>query len=77
MGWIDRGYDLVGDRLPSIAREIKNSKSSFEHRDFVITKAISEMVEDGAASVLSRSVRPTVTSPLGVVSESNSENLLS
>jgi hypothetical protein len=51
-----------------------NSKSSLEHHDFV-TKAISERVEAGAASVLPIGVIPTVMSQLGVVPKPHSGKL--
>jgi hypothetical protein len=51
-----------------------NSKSAFEHQDFV-TKAISDMVEAGAASALPTGVIPTVVSPLGVVPKPQSNKL--
>jgi hypothetical protein len=63
MKWIDNGFDLVWDKVPPVARELKNSKSSTDNEDFII-KAISEMLEFGAASILLSDVRPTVYSPL-------------
>jgi len=48
MGWIDKGYGLVWVTSPPIARENPNSKSALENHEFV-TKAISAMVEVGAA----------------------------
>jgi hypothetical protein len=45
------GYDLAWDKSPPIAREMKNSKSLFDHQD-IFPNAISEMVEAGAASAL-------------------------
>jgi hypothetical protein len=42
---------MVWDKLPPVARELKNSKSSSNNQDFV-TEAISDMLEAGAASVL-------------------------
>ena len=43
MNWIDHGYDLVWDKLPPTAREMKNSKFSLHNQDFV-TKAVAEMM---------------------------------
>jgi hypothetical protein len=74
MGWIDKGYDLVWGTSPPIAKEMPNSKSALEHRDFV-TKAIADMVEAGAASELPSGVIPTVVSPLGVVPKPHSDKL--
>ena len=58
--------------IPPIAREMKNSKSSLDNHDFV-TKAVTEMLEAGAVSVLPSGVIPTVVSPLGVVPKPNSD----
>ncbi len=74
MGWIDKGYDPVWVTSPPIAREMPSSKSAFEHHEFV-TKAISDMVEVGAASALPSGVIPTVVSPLGVVLKPHSKKL--
>ena len=74
MGWIDKGYDPVWVTSPPIAREMPNSKSTFENHEFV-TKAISDMVKVGAASALPSGVIPTVMSPLGVVPKPHSEKL--
>ncbi len=74
MKWIDHGYDLVWDKLLPVARELINSKSSRDNSDFV-TKAISDMLEAGASSVLPPGVRPTVVSPLAVVTKSHSTKL--
>ncbi len=74
MKWIEFGYDLVWDKLPSITRDLVNSKSSRDNSDFV-TKAISDMLEAGAASVLPPGVRSTVVSPLGVVTKAHSTKL--
>jgi hypothetical protein len=74
MRWIDHGYDLVWDKLPPLARHLKNSKSSRDHYDFV-TKAIADMLEVDAASVLPPGVKPTVVSPLGVVTKAHSTKL--
>jgi hypothetical protein len=74
MGWIDKGYDLVWVTSPPKAKEMPNSKSAFEHHEFV-TKAVAEMVEAGAASALPTGVIPTVVSPLGVVPKPHSDNL--
>ena len=51
-----------------------NSKSALGHHEFV-TKAISEMVETGAASVVFTGVIPTVASPLCVVPKPHSNKL--
>ena len=74
MRWIDHGYDLVWDKLPPLARQLKNSKSSRVHSDFV-TQAIGDMLEAGAASALPPGVIPTVVSPLGVVTKAHSTKL--
>ena len=49
-----------------VAKERLKSKSSLEHQDFV-TRAISKMVEVGAASALPIGVIPMVVSPLAVL----------
>ena len=74
MNWIDHGYDLVWDKLPPTAREMRNSKSSLDNQDFV-TKAVVEMMEACAISVLPSGFLPTMISPLGVVPKSNSNKL--
>jgi len=74
MRWIDHGYDLVWDKLPPLARQLKNSKFSRDHSEFV-SKAIVDMLEAGAASVLPPGVNPTVVSPLGVVTKAHSTKL--
>jgi hypothetical protein len=74
MGWIDRGYDLVWVTSPPIAKGMPNSKSIFEHRDFV-TKTIADMMEVCAASALPTSIIPSVVSPLGVVAKPHSDKL--
>ncbi len=66
MSWIDNGYDLVWDKLPPIAREMRNSKSSLDNQDFV-TKAVSGMMKACAVSALPLGVLPTVIISLGVV----------
>jgi hypothetical protein len=58
MEWIDKGYDLVSVTSPPIAREMPKYKSVLENHEFV-TKAISDMVEVGAASALPFGVSPT------------------
>ena len=73
-GWIDNGYDLVCDLTPPVAKEMPNSKSTMEHHEFV-TKAISEIVEAGAASALPTGDISTVVSPLGVVPKPHSDKL--
>ncbi len=74
MKWIYYGYDLVWDKLPRVARELINSKSSWDNSYFV-TKAISDMLEAGAASALPPGARPTVVSPLVVVTKAHSTKL--
>ena len=74
MRWIEYGYDLVWDKFPPLARELRNNRSSADHSDFV-TKAVSDMIEAGAASALPPGVKPTVVSPLGVVTKSHSTKL--
>ena len=74
MGRIDKGYDLVWVTTSPIAREMPSSKSPLENYEFV-TKAISDMVEAGAAAALPFGVIPTVVSPLGVVPKPHSEKL--
>ena len=73
MKWINEGYDLVWVTTPPIAREMPNSKLALENH-YLVTKAISDMVDAGAASVLPTGVIPTVVSPLGVVPKPHSEN---
>ncbi len=72
MNWIDYVYDWVWDKLPPIAREMRNSKSSLDILDFV-TKAVAEMMKACAVLALPSGVLPTMISPLGVVPETNSE----
>jgi hypothetical protein len=67
-------YDLVWDKSPPLARELSNNKSSRDHSDF-FTKAVSDMIKAGAASVLPSGVIPTVVSPLGDVTKSHSTKL--
>ena len=74
MWWIDKGYDLVWDTTPPVAKDMLNSKTVLEHHEFV-TKAISEILEASAASALPTGVIPTVVSPLGVVCKPHSEKL--
>ncbi len=74
MRWIDHGYDLVWDKVPPSARELKNSKSSWDHSDFV-TKAVDDMITTGTCSVLPPGDLPTVVSPLGVVTKAHSTKL--
>jgi hypothetical protein len=66
MGWIDNDYDLVWDTSPPVAKEMLNSIQALEHQDFV-TKAILDLVKDGAAFAIPIGVIPTVVSPFGVV----------
>ena len=56
MKWIENGYDLVWDKSPPLARELRNNRSSGDHSDFV-TKAVSDMIEAGAASALPPGVK--------------------
>jgi hypothetical protein len=51
-----------------------NSKPALENNEFV-TKAISDMVEAGAASALPTGVLPTVVSPPGVFLKPHSEKV--
>ena len=44
MNWIDHGYDLVWDKLPLTAREMRNSRSILVNEDFA-TEAVAEMME--------------------------------
>jgi hypothetical protein len=74
MNWIDHGYDLVWDKLPPTAREMRNSKYSLDNQDFV-TKAVVEMMEACAVSFLPSGVLPTVISPLRVVPNPISDKL--
>ena len=61
-------------QTPPEARELKNSESSQYNHEFV-TKAIADMLEARAASLLPTSVRPTIVSPLGEVSKPHSDKL--
>ena len=63
----------MGQNLP-VARELENSKSSKGHHE-IVTKAIVDMLEAGAASLLPIGVHPTDVSPLGVVSKPHSDKL--
>ncbi len=74
MKWIYYGYVLVWDKLPRVARELIYSKPSRDNSNFV-TKAISDVLEAGADSVLPPGVRPTVVSPLAVVTKALSTKL--
>ena len=74
MKWIDRGYNLVWDKTPPVAREPKSSESSKDSHEFA-TKAIADMLEAGAASLLPSGVRPTVVSPLDVIFKPYSDKL--
>jgi hypothetical protein len=74
MDWIDYGYDLVWNLHPPSPRELKNSKSSMDNHEFV-TKAVAEMLEAGAVSVLPSGILPFVVSPLGVVPKPRSDKL--
>ncbi len=64
----------MGQTPPPIAREMRNSNSSLDNQEFV-TKAVAEMLEAGAVSVLPSGVIPTMVSPLGVVPKPNSKKL--
>jgi hypothetical protein len=74
MRWIDHGYDLVWDKLPRLARQLKNFESSRVHSDFV-TQEIADMLEAGAASALPPGVIPKIVSPRGVVTKARSTKL--
>ncbi len=74
MDWIDNGYDLVWDLHPPTLGELRNSKSSIDHHKFV-TKAVAEMLEAGAVSILPSGTVPFVVSPLGVVPKPRSDKL--
>ncbi len=74
MNWIDYGYDLVWEKLPPNAREMRNSMSSLDNQYFV-TKVAVEMIEAGAVSALPSGVPPTVISPLGAAPKPNSDKL--
>jgi hypothetical protein len=56
MEWIDKSYILVWDKTPPIAREPKSSESSKDNHEFV-TKAIADVLDAEAASLLSTAVR--------------------
>ena len=53
---------------------MRNSKSSLDYQDLV-TKAVAEMLEAGAVSVLPSGVLPKVVSPLGFVAKSSSKKV--
>jgi len=74
VNWIDHGYDLVWEKVPPIAREMRNSKSSLDNQDFV-TKVVTEMLKACAVSILPSGVIPTMVSTLGVVPKPNSNKL--
>ena len=59
MNWIDCGYDLVWDKLPPTAREMRKSKSSLDNYDFV-TIAVAEMMKACSVSVLPSGVLPII-----------------
>jgi hypothetical protein len=72
MDWIDNGYRLLWETAAPAAKESSNAPSAFEHKDFV-NDAIKEMVESGALTRLPRGQRPTVVSPIGVVTKPHSD----
>ncbi len=74
MNSIDYGYNLVWDKLPPTAREMRNSKSSLDNQGLV-TKAVAEMMEACAVLALPSGAFPTVISPLGVIPKPNSDKL--
>jgi hypothetical protein len=74
MRWIDHSYDLVWDKIPPSVRELKNSKPSRDHSEFV-NEAVDDIIKAGACSVLTPGVLPTVVSPLGVVTKAHSTKL--
>jgi hypothetical protein len=74
MDWIDNGYRLLWETAAPAAKESLNAPSAFEHKDFV-NDAIKEMVESGALTRLPRGQRPTVVSPIGVVTKPHSDKL--
>ena len=61
------------DTTPPVAKEMPNSEALEDHE--FVTKAISEMVQAGAASALPTGVIPTVVNPLGVVPKNHSNKL--
>ena len=63
-----------GILVPLLLERWITQSHSFEHQDFV-SKAISEMVEEGAASMLPSGARPMVISPLNVLPKQNSDKL--
>jgi len=72
MDWIDNGYKMSWETAAPAAKESQNAPSEFEHKEFV-NYAIIEMAEAGAFTRLPRGQRPTVVSPIGVVTKLHSD----
>ncbi len=72
MDWIDNGYMLLRETAAPAAKESPNAPSAFEHKEFV-NYAIKEMVDSGALTRLPRGQRPTLVSPIGVVTKPHSD----
>jgi hypothetical protein len=72
MDWIDNGYKLLWETVAPVAKEPANAPSAFKHREFV-NDAIKEMVEVNAITRISRDQRPTMVSPIGVVTKPHSD----
>ncbi len=72
---MDRSWLLVWDKLPFVAREMKNSKSSLDNQDFVTKAVFAEVTEACTVLALPSGVLPTLIYHLGVVPKSNSDKL--
>ena len=72
MDWIDNGYKLLWEAVAPVAKESPSAPSAFEHTEFV-NDAIKGMVEAGALTRLPRVQRPSVVSPIGVVTKPHSD----
>jgi len=66
MEWIEDGYHLLWATKAPQQKEMENSSSSLDHREFV-TNAVVEMVTEKMVTMLPPAEKPWVVSPLGVV----------
>ena len=64
MQWIESGYRLLWKTKAPQRREMHNSSSASEHREFV-SNAVAEMVAESAVTMLPPGEKPWVVSPLG------------
>ena len=66
MQWIEEGYRMLWAVQAPPSREMPNSPSAREHREFV-SNAVAEMTSENAVTKLPPGEKPWVVSPLGVV----------